>query len=86
MCPPSLPPTLAECPPRSESSSPSSKTRALVDIAHGLGKRTIAEFVEDEATLQLLKELGVDYVQGFHVARPAPIEEPIRTAPDRTAH
>ncbi|MDQ3435188.1 MAG: EAL domain-containing protein [Actinomycetota bacterium] len=60
--------------------------RALVDIAHGLGKRTIAEFVEDEATLQLLKELGVDYVQGFHVARPAPIEEPIRTAPDRTAH
>ena len=46
--------------------------RALVDIAHGLGKQTIAEFVEDAATLELLQELGVDYVQGFHVARPEP--------------
>ena len=60
--------------------------RALVDIAHGLGKQTIAEFVEDEATLKLLKKLGVDYVQGFHVARPAPIENPIpAAAPDGTA-
>ena len=49
--------------------------RALVDIAHGLGKQTIAEFVEDAATLKVLQELGVDYVQGFHVARPAPITE-----------
>jgi diguanylate cyclase (GGDEF)-like protein/PAS domain S-box-containing protein len=48
--------------------------RALVDIAHGLGRRTIAEFVGDEATLKLLRSLGVDYVQGFHIARPGPIE------------
>ena len=47
---------------------------ALVDIARGLGKRTIAEFVGDDATLGLLRELGVDYVQGFHIARPGPIE------------
>ncbi len=59
--------------------------RALVDIAHGLGKQTIAEFVGDAATLELLQELGVDYVQGFHVARPSPLDEPIRIAPDRTA-
>ncbi len=59
--------------------------RALVDIAHGLGKQTIAEFVEDAATLELLQELGVDYVQGFHVARPAPIDEPIPASPDGTA-
>ena len=58
--------------------------RALVDIAHGLGKQTIAEFVEDEATLELLRKLGVDYVQGFHVARPAAIDEPV-PASDGTA-
>lgn len=49
--------------------------RALVQIARGLGKRTIAEFVEDAETLALLRELGVDYAQGFHVARPAPMDE-----------
>jgi EAL domain-containing protein (putative c-di-GMP-specific phosphodiesterase class I) len=59
--------------------------RALVDIAHGLGKQTIAEFVEDAATLKLLQELHVDYVQGFHVARPAPIQEPVPAAPGGTA-
>jgi EAL domain-containing protein (putative c-di-GMP-specific phosphodiesterase class I) len=33
---------------------------------------TIAECVENEATLQLLAELGIDYAQGHHIARPAP--------------
>ncbi len=50
--------------------------RALVQIARGLGKRTIAEFVQDEATLELLRELGVDYAQGYHVARPRPLHIP----------
>ena len=48
--------------------------QALVDIARGLGKRTIAEFVGDDKTVDLLRKLGVDYVQGFHIARPGPIE------------
>ena len=47
--------------------------RAMVERAHGLGKQTIAEFVEDEQTLQLLDELGVDYAQGYHIGRPAPL-------------
>ncbi len=47
--------------------------RSLVDIARGLDKLTIAEFVEDEPTRKLLQELGVDYAQGFHVGRPGPI-------------
>jgi diguanylate cyclase (GGDEF)-like protein len=47
---------------------------AVVDLARGLGKRTIAEFVGDEATVCALRELGVDYLQGFHLGRPAPIE------------
>ena len=47
--------------------------QAVVDIARGLGKRTVAEMVGDEETLDLVRDLGVDYVQGFHVGRPAPL-------------
>jgi EAL domain-containing protein (putative c-di-GMP-specific phosphodiesterase class I) len=47
--------------------------RAIVDVARGMGRQTIAEFVGDDATLSLLVELGVDYAQGFHVGRPAPL-------------
>ena len=44
-----------------------------MDIARGLGKRTIAEFVEDAETLELLRGMGVDFAQGYHVAKPAPL-------------
>ena len=44
--------------------------RAMNDIAHALGKKTIAEFVEDEATFQILIDLGVDFGQGYHLGRP----------------
>jgi EAL domain-containing protein (putative c-di-GMP-specific phosphodiesterase class I) len=47
--------------------------QAVVDIARGLGKHTVAEMVGDEETLSLVRELGVDYVQGFHIGRPAPL-------------
>jgi diguanylate cyclase (GGDEF)-like protein/PAS domain S-box-containing protein len=47
---------------------------AVVELARGLGKRTIAEFVGDEATVAALRDLGVDYLQGFHLGKPAPIE------------
>ena len=49
--------------------------RAMIHLARGLGKQTIAEFVEDQETLDLLRELGADCAQGFHIARPRPIEE-----------
>jgi diguanylate cyclase (GGDEF)-like protein/PAS domain S-box-containing protein len=48
--------------------------RAVVELARGMGKLTIAEFVGDESTLHTLRELGVDYAQGFHLGRPAPLE------------
>ena len=48
---------------------------ALVQVAQGMGLKTVAEFVEDEATLQILRELGVDSAQGYHVGRPAPVAE-----------
>lgn len=46
--------------------------RGTISIAREFGIETIAEGVEDEATLEALRELGVDYVQGYHVGRPAP--------------
>jgi diguanylate cyclase (GGDEF)-like protein/PAS domain S-box-containing protein len=48
--------------------------RAVVDIARGLGADTIAEFVQDDETLALLRELGVGYSQGYHTGRPGPLE------------
>ncbi len=47
--------------------------KAIVDIARGLGKTTIAEYVQDAPTLDLLAGLGVDFAQGFHVGRPQPL-------------
>lgn len=49
--------------------------KAFVEIARGLGIETVAEFVEDEATVQLLKQYGIDYGQGYHIGRPAPREQ-----------
>jgi diguanylate cyclase (GGDEF)-like protein/PAS domain S-box-containing protein len=47
-----------------------SMVEAIVQVCHQLEKRTIAEFVEDQATLDLLREYGVDFAQGYHVGRP----------------
>lgn len=52
--------------------------QAIVQIAKGLGKTTTAEFVGDEATVAMLRELGVDYAQGFYVGRPEPIQAAAR--------
>jgi diguanylate cyclase (GGDEF)-like protein/PAS domain S-box-containing protein len=49
--------------------------QAVVDIARGMGKRTIAEFVGDDETAKLLARMGVDYGQGYHLGIPAPLGE-----------
>jgi diguanylate cyclase (GGDEF)-like protein/PAS domain S-box-containing protein len=49
---------------------------AVVRIAQGLGKETIAEFVETAELEAFLREQGVDHAQGFHVGRPMPIAAP----------
>ncbi|HEX4187490.1 MAG TPA: EAL domain-containing protein [Solirubrobacteraceae bacterium] len=46
--------------------------KALVDVVAGMGRRTIAEFVGDAVTLELLRDFGVDHAQGFQVGMPAP--------------
>jgi diguanylate cyclase (GGDEF)-like protein len=52
-------------------------------VGQTLRIKTIAEFVENDATLQALRDIGVDYAQGYHVAKPVPLEEAIRKAPAR---
>lgn len=49
------------------------RAKAMVAVCQKLGIHTIAEFVEDEAVRNLLRTIGVDYVQGFGVARPKPL-------------
>ncbi|MFC6671446.1 EAL domain-containing protein [Marinobacterium aestuariivivens] len=49
--------------------------RSINDIGQLLGKKTIAEFVENDEIAAILRNLGVDYGQGYGIARPRPIEE-----------
>ena len=49
--------------------------RSLAQAAHGFGKKTIAEFVEDPRTLKKLSEFDVDYAQGYLLGKPMPAEE-----------
>jgi diguanylate cyclase (GGDEF)-like protein/PAS domain S-box-containing protein len=48
--------------------------QSVVGIARGLGRQTVAEHVGDEATVELLRELGVDYGQGFYLGQPITLE------------
>ena len=45
--------------------------QSINQVAHALGKQTIAEFVEDAASLELLRTYGVDYAQGYYLGRPS---------------
>jgi EAL domain-containing protein (putative c-di-GMP-specific phosphodiesterase class I) len=49
--------------------------KAIVEIARGLGKRTIAEFVEDGDTTKMLRDYGVDMAQGYYLGRPVDAAE-----------
>ena len=47
-------------------------TQTIVIFAHNIGLKTIAEFVEDKESLELLEVLGVDFIQGYYIAKPSP--------------
>jgi EAL domain-containing protein (putative c-di-GMP-specific phosphodiesterase class I) len=49
--------------------------RTMIELAHGLDLEVIAEGVEDEATLALLREMECDAIQGFLTGRPVPAED-----------
>ncbi len=56
-----------------ESSANQHVVKAIVNLAQGFGCETIAEGVEDEETLDVLRDFGVDFAQGYHLGRPAPL-------------
>jgi len=49
--------------------------KAMHDVCLTLNKKTVVEFVENQQALDVLKEIGVDYVQGFYIGRPELIEK-----------
>ncbi|MEA2273663.1 MAG: hypothetical protein QOI98_2371 [Solirubrobacteraceae bacterium] len=48
--------------------------RAVVQVARGLGADTVAEYVQDDETVALLRDFGVGYAQGYHTGRPGSLE------------
>ena len=48
---------------------------AMIEVARGLGKETIVEFVEDEDTLRLVCAYGADFAQGYYVGKPQPLTD-----------
>lgn len=63
-----------------QSSTDQLVVRSMVDIARGLGMQTIAEFVEDSATVTMLHGQGVDYAQGYYHGRPLPVAQALASA------
>ena len=57
-----------------ENSIDLSMVRSINDIGRVMGKKTVAEYVDSEAVLQKLNEIGVDYAQGFAVGEPMPLQ------------
>jgi diguanylate cyclase (GGDEF)-like protein/PAS domain S-box-containing protein len=49
--------------------------KAINDVGQVMGKKTIAEFVENNEIVQKLKEIGVDYAQGYGICKPKPLTE-----------
>ena len=49
--------------------------QAMNDMAHAVGKKTVAEFVENDRIQAIVKEMGVDFSQGYNLGKPAPVEE-----------
>jgi EAL domain-containing protein (putative c-di-GMP-specific phosphodiesterase class I) len=53
---------------------------AINNVGHVMGKQTIAEFVDSERVMAALREIGVDFAQGYGVARPRPFEPRLQVA------
>ena len=55
--------------------------KSIIHIGHSMGLKTIAEYVENDALINILRELGIDFIQGYGVAKPVSIENllPLKT-------
>lgn len=49
--------------------------KSITEVGHVMSKKTVAEFVENTQILDLLRELGVDYAQGYGIGRPVPLDD-----------
>lgn len=49
--------------------------RSIVQVIQALGKKAVAEYVENEAILAILKSMGIDFVQGYHIGHPKPVDD-----------
>lgn len=49
--------------------------KSISEIGHFMGKKIIAEYVQDDETIQLLQDLGVDYAQGYGIEKPRPLDD-----------
>jgi len=58
--------------------------RSINEIGHLTGKKTIAEFAENEEIITMLKGMGVDYAQGYGVSEPKPVTRAVSEAPATT--
>ena len=60
--------------------------RTIFDVAKVLKLQTIAEWVEDQATLDMLKLIGIDYAQGFHISQPVMVSEYLLPRQKKVVH
>jgi len=49
--------------------------KSICEIGHFMGKKIIAEFVENDVLLEMLREIGVDYAQGYGIEKPKPLSD-----------
>jgi diguanylate cyclase (GGDEF)-like protein/PAS domain S-box-containing protein len=49
-------------------------TKSINEISHVMGKKTIAKGIENKPTFDKLKEIGIDYAQGYYIGRPSPLD------------
>jgi EAL domain-containing protein (putative c-di-GMP-specific phosphodiesterase class I) len=49
-------------------------TQAINQVGHAMGIQTIAEFVENDRILEKITALGIDYAQGYGIAKPQPLQ------------
>lgn len=48
--------------------------KSMIEVIQAIGKKAVAEYVENEALLKILINMGIDYAQGYHIGRPQPVE------------
>lgn len=48
--------------------------KSICEVGHFMNKKVVAEFVENDTILNLLREIGVDYAQGYVIDKPGPLD------------